>query len=226
MIQQAAWRSASEHFRSLGCMGRVTHGRLSMVLLTVPILYPLVAASGFDLVWFGIFAVVSTEIGDITPPVGINAFVLRSVTEAVPLSAMSAVLEEAAIHRLDIPGRLGFREPQRVQISIHVGRKIEPAIGRPACAAVPGFAVEHQHAHAVRQVQRSEKPRPDDANLHPGRCLRHTLGLQICCQRPDAARRSTAAYPAPGESNDSVIPGPDSGALSTVFFHHEASRCW
>ncbi|EXJ13368.1 TRAP transporter large permease [Imhoffiella purpurea] len=61
---------------------------LSMVLLTVPILYPVVAASGFDLIWFGIFVVVATEISYITPPVGMNAFVLRSVTKTVPLSTI------------------------------------------------------------------------------------------------------------------------------------------
>jgi len=61
---------------------------LSMVLLTVPILYPVVAASGFDLIWFGIFVVVATEISYITPPVGMNAFVLRSVTKTVPLSSI------------------------------------------------------------------------------------------------------------------------------------------
>ncbi|MBK1650196.1 TRAP transporter large permease [Rhabdochromatium marinum] len=61
---------------------------LSMVLLTVPILSPVVAASGFDLIWFGIFVVVATEISYITPPVGMNAFVLRSVTKTVPLSTI------------------------------------------------------------------------------------------------------------------------------------------
>lgn len=61
---------------------------LSMVLLTVPILYPVVAESGFDLIWFGIFVVVVTEISYITPPVGMNAFILRSVTKTVPLSTI------------------------------------------------------------------------------------------------------------------------------------------
>ncbi|WP_108258963.1 TRAP transporter large permease [Mangrovicoccus ximenensis] len=65
----------------LGC---VLEG-LSMIMLTVPIFYPVVAAQGFDLIWFGIFVVVITEISYITPPVGMNAFVLRSVVKDVDL---------------------------------------------------------------------------------------------------------------------------------------------
>ncbi|WP_028292655.1 TRAP transporter large permease [Oceanobacter kriegii] len=52
---------------------------LSMMLLTVPIFYPLVQSMGFDLVWFGIVVVVVTEISLITPPVGMNVFVLSAV---------------------------------------------------------------------------------------------------------------------------------------------------
>ncbi|MDX1318649.1 MAG: TRAP transporter large permease [Oceanospirillum sp.] len=56
---------------------------LSMMLLTVPIFYPLVQSLGFDLVWFGIVVVVVTEISLITPPVGMNVFVLSAVLRDV-----------------------------------------------------------------------------------------------------------------------------------------------
>jgi tripartite ATP-independent transporter DctM subunit len=56
---------------------------LSMLLLTVPIFYPLVQSLGFDLVWFGIVVVVVTEISLITPPVGMNVFVLSAVLRDV-----------------------------------------------------------------------------------------------------------------------------------------------
>jgi tripartite ATP-independent transporter DctM subunit len=56
---------------------------LSMMLLTVPVFYPLVASLGFDLVWFGIVVVVVTEISLITPPVGMNVFVLSAVLKDV-----------------------------------------------------------------------------------------------------------------------------------------------
>ena len=52
---------------------------LSMILLTVPLFFPIVSLLGFDLVWFGILVVVITEISLITPPVGLNVFVLSGV---------------------------------------------------------------------------------------------------------------------------------------------------
>lgn len=68
----------------LGCLLE----SLSMITLTVPIFYPVVASAGFDLIWFGVFVVVVTEISYITPPVGMNAFVLRSVVKDVSLKTI------------------------------------------------------------------------------------------------------------------------------------------
>lgn len=56
---------------------------MSMLLLTVPVFYPLVADLGFDLVWYGIVVVVVTEISLITPPVGMNIFVLSGVLKDI-----------------------------------------------------------------------------------------------------------------------------------------------
>jgi len=64
----------------LGCVFE----SLSMMLLTVPIFFPLVTGLGFDPVWFGIIVVVVTEISLITPPVGLNVFVLKGVLVDVP----------------------------------------------------------------------------------------------------------------------------------------------
>ena len=61
---------------------------LSMIVLTVPIFYPVAQAAGFDLIWFGIFVVVATEISYITPPVGMNAFVLSSVVKDLRLGTV------------------------------------------------------------------------------------------------------------------------------------------
>jgi tripartite ATP-independent transporter DctM subunit len=60
---------------ALGCIFE----SLSMLLLTVPIFFPLVRDLGFDPVWFGIIVVVVTEISLITPPVGLNVFILKGV---------------------------------------------------------------------------------------------------------------------------------------------------
>lgn len=59
-----------------------------MILLTVPIFFPIVTAQGFDPVWFGIFAVMVTELSLITPPVGLNLFVLRGVVANLSISAL------------------------------------------------------------------------------------------------------------------------------------------
>lgn len=61
---------------------------LSMILLTVPVFYPLISSMGGDLIWFGILVVVVTEISLITPPVGLNVFVLKSVLPDVKLSTI------------------------------------------------------------------------------------------------------------------------------------------
>ncbi|SEB15856.1 TRAP transporter large permease [Marinobacterium iners] len=61
---------------------------MSMILLTVPVFYPMVQAMGMDLIWFGILVVVVTEISLITPPVGMNVFVLRGVVPDVKLSTI------------------------------------------------------------------------------------------------------------------------------------------
>ncbi len=73
---------------------------LSMILLTVPVFFPLVTSLDFGtgllgnpemvLIWFGIIVVVVTEISLISPPIGMNVFVLRSVLTDVPLRTMFA----------------------------------------------------------------------------------------------------------------------------------------
>lgn len=61
---------------------------LSMILLTVPVLFPLVVHLGFDPLWFGILVVVVVEIGLISPPVGMNIFVLKTLIPQVSTSTI------------------------------------------------------------------------------------------------------------------------------------------
>lgn len=61
---------------------------ISMILITVPVFLPIVEAVGFSPVWFGIFLVIVAEIGLITPPVGLNIFVIRSQAPDIPLGAI------------------------------------------------------------------------------------------------------------------------------------------
>jgi C4-dicarboxylate transporter DctM subunit len=61
---------------------------LSMILLTVPVFFPLVVHLGFDPIWFGILVVVVVEIGLISPPVGMNLFVLKALLPEVSTSTL------------------------------------------------------------------------------------------------------------------------------------------
>jgi len=57
---------------------------ISMTLLTIPIVAPVISGLGFDLIWFGVLVVIMSEMALITPPVGMNCFVVQGVTK-VPL---------------------------------------------------------------------------------------------------------------------------------------------
>jgi tripartite ATP-independent transporter DctM subunit len=61
---------------------------LAMIVLTVPIIFPVIEALGFDPIWFGIIIVRVVEIGQITPPVGINVYVMKGVAKDVPLETI------------------------------------------------------------------------------------------------------------------------------------------
>jgi TRAP-type C4-dicarboxylate transport system permease large subunit len=61
---------------------------IGMVLVTVPILLPLVISNGFDPVWFGVLLVIVVEIGLIHPPVGMNLFVIRAQAPQISLPDM------------------------------------------------------------------------------------------------------------------------------------------
>jgi C4-dicarboxylate transporter DctM subunit len=58
---------------------------LAMILLTIPVFYPLILNLGFDPIWFGIIVVICNEMAMITPPVGINVYVISGVAKGVPM---------------------------------------------------------------------------------------------------------------------------------------------
>jgi tripartite ATP-independent transporter DctM subunit len=71
-------------FLILGCV----MDSMAIILIFVPLFLPTLVAQGFDLVWFGIIVVVLTEIGLITPPVGMNVFVLKANLPKVPVGTI------------------------------------------------------------------------------------------------------------------------------------------
>lgn len=58
---------------------------LALILLTVPIFYPVVQKLGYDAIWFGVIIVVVTQMGVITPPVGVNAYVVSGIERSISL---------------------------------------------------------------------------------------------------------------------------------------------
>jgi len=58
---------------------------LAIMVLTIPIVYPMVMEMAFDPIWFGIIITLTMEMSLITPPVGINVFVISGVAKDVPM---------------------------------------------------------------------------------------------------------------------------------------------
>jgi len=61
---------------------------IAILVLTVPILYPIITNLGFDGLWFGVIMIVALSIGLVTPPVGINVFVTGAIAKDVPLQTI------------------------------------------------------------------------------------------------------------------------------------------
>jgi len=61
---------------------------LTMVLLTIPVFFPVVTQLGFDPVWFGVLIVLVVQVGLISPPVGMNMFVMNALLKDVPMSSI------------------------------------------------------------------------------------------------------------------------------------------
>jgi C4-dicarboxylate transporter DctM subunit len=61
---------------------------LALITLTVPIIYPVVLLLGYDPIWFGVIIVLVTEMGVITPPVGVNVYVIKGIAEDVSLETI------------------------------------------------------------------------------------------------------------------------------------------
>ena len=61
---------------------------LALITLTIPIMYPVVLALGFDPIWFGVIVVLVTGMGVITPPVGVNVYVTKGIAENVSLETI------------------------------------------------------------------------------------------------------------------------------------------
>jgi C4-dicarboxylate transporter, DctM subunit len=101
----------------LGCL----MDAMAMIILTVPIIFPVITQLGFDPIWFGIIIVMTVELGLIHPPVGMNVFVIKSVVQDVTFTTIFRgvlpfvatditrliILISFPIIALWLPGRMG-----------------------------------------------------------------------------------------------------------------------
>ena len=83
----------------------------AIILMTAPILYPIITAAGFDPVWFGVILTINMEIGLIHPPVGLNIYIVSSIAPDVPVTrimwgthSVRAVHDAADRDPLHLPG--------------------------------------------------------------------------------------------------------------------------
>ncbi|MGE4293843.1 MAG: TRAP transporter large permease [Desulfovibrio sp.] len=66
-------------------VGGMVMDALALLLVTIPIFQPVVQAMGYDLIWFGVLITVVTTMGAITPPVGVNTYIVASMAKDVPM---------------------------------------------------------------------------------------------------------------------------------------------
>src|SRR6266513_137882 len=94
LTQTLAQAIADAHFNRWVLMGMINLFLLvcgffippaAIILMTAPILYPIITAAGFDPVWFGVILTINMEIGLIHPPVGLNIYIVSSIAPDVPV---------------------------------------------------------------------------------------------------------------------------------------------
>ena len=92
----------------------------AIILMTAPILYPIIKAAGFDPVWFGVILTINMEIGLIHPPVGLNIYIVSAIAPDVPVTRiMWGTIPYVAVHDA------GDRHP------VHLSRNRHLAAGSP-----------------------------------------------------------------------------------------------
>lgn len=90
----------------LGCL----MDQIAILILTVPIVLPLILALGFDPVWFGVIIIVTAEIGLVTPPIGLNVFVVSRYTKMPLQEIFSGVWPHVYAHLIMLSILVAFPE--------------------------------------------------------------------------------------------------------------------
>ena len=109
-----------------------------MILLTVPLFFPVVTSLGYDPIWFGIIVVIVVQIGLISPPVGMNIFVVKNLLRH--LSIAHGVPRRDAVHRRagrPAGGDRGVPGPRDLAAGLY-------EVSRPyatGCCAIPALVI-------------------------------------------------------------------------------------
>ena len=129
-------------YLALGCL----MDAMAMIILTVPIIFPVITTLGFDPVWFGVIIVMTVELGLIHPPVGMNVFVIKTVVKDVSFSTIFYGVIPFVHHRHHPAG-----DPDRV----------------PALATVAAEPHVGPHAHRNRSSRRPCSPDRSSTSASP-----------------------------------------------------------
>ena len=82
--------------------------QIAILILTVPVVLPVVVSLGFDPIWFGIIVIVVGEVGLVTPPVGLNVFVVARQTNAPVTEVFAGVWPHVVAHGIIIAILVAF----------------------------------------------------------------------------------------------------------------------
>lgn len=88
----------------LGCF----MDQIAILILTVPVVLPVIKQLGFDPIWFGVIVIVTAEIGMVTPPLGLNVFVVARCTNRPLKEVFSGVMPHVAAHLLVVAALVAF----------------------------------------------------------------------------------------------------------------------
>lgn len=82
--------------------------QMAILVLTVPVLAPLLTSMGFDLIWFGVVLIVTAEVGLVTPPLGLNCFVVSKYAGVPVAKVFRGIGPHVVAHLIAIAVMVAF----------------------------------------------------------------------------------------------------------------------
>ena len=147
----------------LGCL----MDAMAMIILTVPIIFPVITHLGFDPIWFGVIIVMTVELGLIHPPVGMNVFVIKSVVKDVSFATIfRGVMPFVVTDLVRLVILIAVSDAGDLAAATHDGTKLMT----PQLATKYVFTITAQHRR--RDLGRRDRPLASAASfrLPAARC--------------------------------------------------------